>query len=71
MIPMADNLNHCHHSITYELINMPLHLEQAKNKEYGTPSKLINNYSTLFDHLNITSDDRNIINGRYDRNVFF
>ena len=70
MIPMADNLNHSHYLITHQLIDIPLHLNPYANKEYSSPSKLINNFSSLFEHLKITSDDQCVINGNFNKNVY-
>jgi len=70
MVPMADNLNHTHEQISHEIMNVPLHTEPEANAEYATPSKMINNFSTLFEHLNITSDDPCVTNGNYNKSVF-
>ena len=72
MIPMADNLNHSYETMSHNLINLPLHLKPESNLLYSTPSKMINNFSTLYNHLKVAPDEGSevIITGNYDDNVY-
>ena len=61
MIPMADNQNHADYSMSHEVINIELHLYPNTNPHYGTPSKMINNFETLFSHLKFKITDDMVV----------
>ena len=74
MIPMADNLNHSSFDVTYELINLSLHLEGHRNPPYYRYGKFLNDYHHVYEATGWTNEEiakyKLNIHGRYDRKIY-
>lgn len=56
MVPMADNLNHNDVTVVQELVNKPMHLLGEPSDSYFTRSKMMNDFSPLFDNCPMTQE---------------
>ena len=56
MIPMADNYNHYHNEVEFDLVNKSEHLETSVTSPEFVKDKFMNDYSLVFDQPNSIQD---------------